>query len=346
MGLTARMWIRCLLFVLCAVSALGATHKDGKLELRGKVNYGAARFRFLRVTLFSIESNFTSATVTDPGGEFHFRDLNPGSYSLAIARRGLGEIRRSVVITPGLADQKGVVHIDIPFSPAEAALSRTAGLVSKQQLAVPEKAHGKYAEAERRLTKHDTEGAIRFLREALAIAPRYMAAWNYLGVLAYQRRDFAEAREYFQKALDIEPTAYEPTVNMGGVLLGLRQPQEALAYSLKAAEARPREALAQSQTGIAYFELGQWEPAEQYLTTARSLDPAHVTQPQLYLAEIYVRRGDRAAAARELQDLLARRPDGPMAGDLRRSIRRLQNPPPNRRGAVAAPAASEAQPQP
>src|SRR5437588_7211370 len=156
--------------LLATSSAFGA--KEGKLELRGKINYGAARFRFLRVTIFSIESNFTSATLTDPGGEFRFRDLSPGSYSLAVTRRGLGEIRRSVVITPSLADKKGVVHIDIPFSPAEAALSRTAGLISKQQLAVPDKARNKYAEAQRLLGKHDAAGAVRLFEEALAIAPK------------------------------------------------------------------------------------------------------------------------------------------------------------------------------
>jgi len=330
----------CATFLLAAFLipiSSAATNKEGKLELRGKVNYGAARFRFLRVTIFGVESNFTSATLTDPGGEFRFRDLSPGSYSLAITRRGLGEIRRSVVITPGLADQKGVVHVDIPFSPAEAALSRTAGLISKQQLAVPDKARNKYIEAEGRLTKHDTAGAIRLLEEALAIAPKYMAAWNYLGVLAYQRRDYPQAQEYFEKALGIEPNAYEPTVNLGGVLLARRQPQEALPYNLKAVEARPREALSQSQTGMAYFQLGQWEQAEQYLNTAKRLDPAHVSQPQLFLAEIYIRRGDRAAAVRELQDLLARRPDGQMADDLRRRIRRLQNPSQGRREANLVP---------
>lgn len=335
------MWARStsaqLLLAALLIPSLAAATKEGKLELRGKVNYGAARFRFLRVTIFSIESNFTSATLTDPGGEFRFRDLNPGSYSVAVTRRGLGEIRRSVVITPGLADKKGIVHIDIPFSPADAALSRTAGLVSKQQLAVPDKARNKYAEAERRLAKHDTPGAVRLFEEALAIAPKYMAAWNYLGVLSYQKRDFPKAQEYFQKALEIEPNAYEPTVNLGGVLLARRQAKEALPYNLKAVEVRPREALGQSQTGIAYFQLGQWEQAEQYLSTAQRLDPAHISQPQLFLAEIYMRRGDRAAAVLELQDLLTRRPDGQLAEDLRRRIRRLQNPQQGRREANLVP---------
>ena len=315
-----------LLVAWTALGATAATNKKGELELRGKINYGAARFRFLQVSLTSVDGGFTKATLTDPGGEFRFNHLPAGSYALTVVRRGLGLIRRSVVITPGLADPKGVVRIDIPFSPAEAAMSRTAGLISKQQLAVPDKAHGKYAEAERKLAKRDTAGAERLFEEALAIAPKYMAAWNFLGVLSYQRRDYEKAREYFDHAVTVEPTAYEPMVNLGGVMLALRKPEESLVYNLKAVDLRPRDALAQAQTGLAYFNLGQYEKAEPYLRAAKQIDPSHVSQPQMFLAEIDIRRGDRAAAAGELQDLLTRRPDGALAEDLRRRIRRLQAP--------------------
>jgi tetratricopeptide (TPR) repeat protein len=306
---------------LLASIAFGAS---GKLELRGRVTDSAVRFRALRVTLFRIESPFTEWTLTDPAGEFRFHNLDPGNYTVSIMRRGLGEIRRSVVVTPALADKKGIVRVRIPFSPADAALSRSGSLVSKQQLAVPDKARAKYIEAERKLAKHDTAGAIGNLEEAIRIAPRYMAAWNYLGVLAFQARDLNQAEQYFRKAREIEPAGFEPTVNLGGLLLALGRPQEALALNLKALETRPRDPLANSQTGRAYFFLGQLEEAEQYLTKAKTLDPAHYSQPQLYLAEIYRRRGDREGAARELEDLLARRPDGPQAENIRRRLSRLQ----------------------
>jgi tetratricopeptide (TPR) repeat protein len=325
--------IRCMLFVavLCA-GAQAAANKHGKLDLRGKIHY-AARSRPLRVTLFSLESASSQWSLSDPGGGFHFSNLDPGTYSLSVMRRGLGEIRRTVVITPSLADSKGVIQIELSFSPSEAAQSPTGALVSRQQLAVPDKAREKYIAAQARLAKHDLEGAIKLFHQALEIAPKYMAAWNYLGVLSFQHRDYDQAREYFGKALEIEPNAYEPTVNMGGVLLALRKPQESLQYDLKAAQARPREALPQSQAGIAYFQLADFDKAWEYLEKAKQLDPAHVSQPQLYLADIYARRGDRSAAVSELEDLLARRPDAPQADLLRRRIRRLLNPPPERTAA-------------
>ena len=41
------------------------------------------------------------------------------------------------------------------------------------------------------------------------------------------------------------------------------------------------------------------------------VDPSHFSKPQLFLADIYLRRGDRRAAAEALKDYLERRPDAP-----------------------------------
>ena len=114
--------MRTFLRVLAALALLmPADAASGRtLELRGKVHYAAARFRFLRVAIFRVESPYTASTLTDPGGEFRFRKLEPGTYTISVVRRGLGEVRRSVVVTPALADAKSVVRTEIDFSPAEA----------------------------------------------------------------------------------------------------------------------------------------------------------------------------------------------------------------------------------
>ena len=53
-------------------------------------------------------------------------------------------------------------------------------------------------------------------------------------------------------------------------------------------------------------------------------DPANFTQPQLFLAEIYGRRGDNTGVMRELQELLDVRPEGPVADAIRRQLHKLQ----------------------
>jgi Tfp pilus assembly protein PilF len=312
------------LFVAALFAATGWAASASKLELRGKVSYSAARFRTLRVAIYRVESPFTASTLTDPGGEFRFHGLLPGSYTVSVLRRGLGEVRRSVVISPALADKKGIVRMEITFSPAEAALNSNGGTVSKTRLKVPLKAARKYIDAEQRLSKSDVKGALKSLEEAVKIAPLYTAAWNFQGVLAYQGGDLLKAESLFRKALEIEPESFEPTVNLGGILLARGRPREALQYNEKAVQLRPKDALGQGQLGMNYFSLGRLEEAQQHLEQVKEADPAHFTRPQLYLSRIYERRGDAPAAARELEDLLARHPDSPEHDLLQRRLERLQ----------------------
>lgn len=308
--------------MMAAAASLSAAGR--LLELRGTVT-GTEAPESLRVQLFSVERPYTAAVPVDDEGSFRFRKLAPGNYTLAVVRSGLGEIRRTVVISPAQADDDGVVRTEIDYSPAEAARSNSTGMVSLAALAIPEKAHDKYVEAQSRLAKRDPEGAVRRLREAVAIAPDFAAAWNALGVIAFQQGDAETADLAFRRALEAEPGAFEATVNLGGLLLRSGHPQEALVYNQRAAEQRPADAQANAQLGMNYFQLGKFDQAAGYLEAAERADPALQSQPQLFLAEIYRRRGDRTGAVRELEDLLARHPEAANAAAVRDALAKLRD---------------------
>jgi uncharacterized protein HemY len=75
---------------------------------------------------------------------------------------------------------------------------------------------------------------------------------------------------------------------------------------------------------MTYFLLRQDDLATKYLEHTRELDPANFTYPQLLLSEIYVRQGDRGAAAKVLDDFLTRHPDWPQAAKMRETIAGLR----------------------
>jgi Tfp pilus assembly protein PilF len=60
------------------------------------------------------------------------------------------------------------------------------------------------------------------------------------------------------------------------------------------------------------------------LEKARQVDPAHFSHPQLVLAEIHLRRGEKAAAAEAMEDFLAHHPDWPQAAKMREKIADLR----------------------
>jgi Flp pilus assembly protein TadD len=308
--------------VLCSLSVLGAEAAPGKLELKGRVT--GARSGFFRVSLFGLERTFEQSLLIAPGQEFHFKPLEQGRYTLEVRRRGIGSMRRTVVVSPSLADTKGVVRVTIPYVPAQAALEGRGMLVSRQQLSVPDKAWNKFQEARLRTSRNEPEKAIEALQKAVEYAPQFSAAWNSLGVIAYHRNDYKLAEEYFRKAAASDPSSFEAEVNLGGVLINRGKLEEALIFCEKAQTDRPQDPLANGQLGLLYFTLGDFDKAEKYLRETERIDPANFILPQLYLARIYTSRSDHQSARRELEDFVKRYPDDQMSQNLRRRLE--QNP--------------------
>ncbi|MBS1857871.1 MAG: tetratricopeptide repeat protein [Acidobacteria bacterium] len=274
------------------------------------------------VTVFGATTPFTTSTLTGADGRFSIKKLPAGTYTLSVCVPGSGEARQTIEVGPGTADKRGRVRVAMRIRDADWNRDpvRRQHAVSARQLAIPESAEREYAAAQKDLEKRDTASAVRHLERAVEIAPGFATAWNNLGTVSYQTRNFARAEECFREALRQDPAAYEPLVNLGGVLLNLNKLDEALELNVHAVLVRPNDALANSQLGMAYFEAGNFDAAIKYLERARKIDPAHFSHPQIYLAEIHLRRGEMRAAAEDLEDFVEHHPDYPEAAKLREKI--------------------------
>jgi tetratricopeptide (TPR) repeat protein len=315
--------MRWILLALLSLHPAAAAQPEA-YELRGAIRPAASA----TVTLFGATTPFTTSTLADERGRFRVRGLARGTYTVSVFVPGLGEARQTVEVGPGTAGAGRRVQATLEFKESDFVLRdalRRRHAVSARQLAIPEKAAREYEQAEKDLTRRDAEGAARHLERAVEIAPQFANAWNTLGTIHYQTRRFAQAEECFRRSLEEDPEAYEPLVNLGGVLVTVHKLDEALDYNLHAVLVRPGDALANSQLGMTYFELLRFDLALKYLERARQIDPAHFSHPQLLLAEIHLRQGERSRAADALDDFLTHHPDWPQAGQLRSTIAKLRN---------------------
>ena len=313
-------WIVPAFAIFCVAPAGGATNRERLFEIAGSVEPPVEA----SVSISGANEPFAEATLADAAGHFHFGKLRPGAYTLAAIAPGFGEARITVDAGPGTADAKGRVPAIMRISEAEKADLARRHSVSARELAIPEPALRDFREAQKCLARRDAKGARKGLEQAVAIAPGFAEAWNTLGTIAYQKGEFERAARCFRKALEANPAAYEPLVNMGGVLINLNRLEEARGYNQHAVLLRPNDALANSQLGITFFELGQDAPAEKYLRRACQLDPAHFSHPQLVLAQIHIRQNRRPEAAADLQQFLRIHPDAANAPELRRDIAALR----------------------
>ena len=313
-------------FLVLSVLALPSFAAGTEYELAGRITPA----RTVSVTLYRVASPYTVSTLTGEDGRFTFKKLEPGAYTLSILEPSLGEARRTIEVGPSGSDARNRVSLELALKDSDFILGDTLqrrNSVSTRQLAIPDKAVRDYADAQKDLARHDPDAAIQKLEEAVEIAPQFSTAWNNLGTIAYQTRHFERAAECFRHALEADPQAYEPLVNLGGVLINLNKIEEAWDYNVRAVLVRPNDALANSQLAMVYFEVGRFDLAEKHFNIARKCDPAHFSHPQLFLAEIHLRRGDKAAAAADLEDFLAHHPDWPQAAKMRASIAEWKSSP-------------------
>ncbi len=308
--------------LLSPMVAAARSKEPVKYELTGRVRpQGQAS-----LSLHSTTSPFMCTAQSDAAGRFRFRGLAAGAYTLAVLLPGRGEARQTIEVGPKSAGPKRRVEVTVDMTDPKVvsieALQRRA-VVSAKELSIPERARREYAEAQKKLAEPDVAAAVAHLEKAVQIAPQYWIAWNSLGTIAYQSHDFPRAENCFREALKQNPAAFEPLVNLGGALLTRGKWNEALSYNTRAVGARPHDALANAQLGMNFYYLGSLDRASEYLAAAKRIDPRHFSHPQLILAEIDVRRHDRQAAARELEDFLRVHPDWPGAESIRRNIDRL-----------------------
>ncbi len=278
------------------------------------------------VSLHGSVSPFEASEMADDRGRFLFRGIEAGTYTLAIFVPGAGEARRTIEVGPGTVDSRGRLNLELDLESMHlsAEALRKAGQVSAAELRVSDKARREYDEAQKKLARRDVAGATAHLERALELSPDFVTAWNHLGTIAYQTKRYRAAERYFRSALEHDRSAFEPLVNLGGVLLTLGELDEALDYNLYAVLARPADALANSQLGMSYFMAGNLALARKYLAVAKKLDPAHFSHPQLILAEIAMRENKPEEAAAELEDFLKRHPDAENAEKIRAGIQKLR----------------------
>jgi tetratricopeptide (TPR) repeat protein len=308
---------------MCVLLAHAAFAADKVFDLDGHIHPEERA----EVTLFGATFPFTASTLSDEHGRFRFQKLQPGAYTVSVLMEDRGEARQTVEVGPSVADAAGRVLIEFSFKETDFvrsdALSRRHS-ISVAQLAIPAKAQRRYEEARQCLARRDADAATRQLEEAVKLAPQFADAWNELGTIAYQTQKYARAEECFREALRHDAQAFEPLVNLGGVLVTVHRADEAWQYNASAVALRPNDALAHSQLGMNYYQLGDLDLSVKHLERARAIDPAHFSHPQLFLAEIHLHRGEKSAAADSLEEFLRYHPDWPQAARIREKIVELR----------------------
>jgi len=159
-----------------------------------------------------------------------------------------------------------------------------------------------------------SSGTVKPTSEEEMKLKRQEAEKNYsIGASYYAQRSYDAAMENFQRAIETDPTYYDPYIGVGNIWRFRRDPIQAQEYYRKAMKLDPKKAKAYEGLGDLFLEMSGMDST--YVDSALAVYKSGLEQDSslvdLYngVAEIYVRMGKTAQADSVYKEALRRFPD-------------------------------------
>jgi tetratricopeptide (TPR) repeat protein len=273
-------------------------------------------------------------TVTRNDGDFAFTNLVPGEYEVEVTIAGYEHAAQIARFNQGdRMNFAEVINIEVLIRPKRENLLIVPGTVFAQD--VPKPARAAYERAMGRLREGKSDEAIAALREAISNFNDYFDAHFALGKELFREGKDNEALEALERARQIND-------RQGGVyyvfgLVMMKQGKFAVAeYAFREASTlTANSAASHFYHAEALIELGvrgnderqraaDLNAADQELNRAWEISDKRLTAVYLQRARIHETRGEKEAAARDLESYLRAEPDAKNGAQVRAAIAKLR----------------------
>jgi len=278
-------------------------------SIRGKVVIPNAHEldQRIEVRLEKVALQVIQTTYTDSIGNFDFRNVPSGSYTVSLNVDGYEPVRQNVDVFGSFGNAMVTIVLNKPsFETRE----RPTGLdaddpdvvdISQMRDALPKKAVQDYEKAIEEKKKGKLESAVKLLEQAIQSAPNFFHAHNNLGIIYQTLKRYTDAEKEYKRSHDLNTRADRPLVNLGSLYIEestLQKSNQSASGELldKALDALEEAVKLNPKSAVAYFLLGQanyksdfLEEAEAAFKRAHDLDP-RMTAARLMLANIYLKQ--------------------------------------------------------
>lgn len=266
-------------------------------------------------------------TTTDESGNFAFRGLISGDYTIVIDKeKDFEPFSQMVTIIQVRGFPGQTYNLSLRLLPKASAQTKV-GVVDAELAELPQRGQDLFNKAEELVKAGDHNGAIAQFQMLTTEFPGFMFGFNELGVEYMRLNECNKAMAPLQTAIKLEPDAFAPLMNYGIVLV----------YQKKYSEAEPilRHVMKidDHSAGVHYFlgqalaNLGKFDEGAKELVSAISMGGDEVKEAHRILAIIYSSRGDKNRAADELEAYLRLAPNAKDADDLRKVVQQLRGVP-------------------
>jgi Flp pilus assembly protein TadD len=299
----------------------GSGTSDGAIRGRVMLPGGGFVTEAVRISLQTIRG--TDATVfTDNTGRFEFTRLTPGRYQIVVDAdpQRFQSTTESVELIRGSA---AVVTVYLKDKDRPGQLKASTVSATELDSRVPAKARKEFQQAGDAFRNGNTEESLNHLRKAIEIYPRYLMAHNDLGAQLLDLNRLEEAEKELRAALDIDPAAFNPTLNLGIVSLKNHQIPQAIEFFEKAVSMQSQSPAARLFYGVALMNGSESDRAEKEFLAAYNLGGAQYAEALFHLGQLYMNRGDRVLARQYFERYIRDAPKASNLGEVRKLIAKL-----------------------
>lgn len=319
---------------LVLVLALATTTFAQRNMLRGKVRTsGGGTVNNAIVELRVGGGGMIGQTVTRNDGDFAFSGLAAGEYEIVVTSAGF-EPMVQIERFNG-SDSMGsteVLQVEIILKPVAEPSLAPPGTYFAQD--VPKAARASYNKATAKLREGKSEEGVALLREAAATFNEYFDAHFALARELFRSGKDNEALEELERARQINDKQDVVYHLFGLVMMKQQKFKLAQRAFYEATNLNTNNVISHFYRGVALIELGirengaereaDFADAEKELNEALALSNKRMTDVYRQRARIHERRGNKEAAARDLEDYLKAEPESKNAEAIRQAIAKLR----------------------
>jgi tetratricopeptide (TPR) repeat protein len=318
---------------ISSISARAQIYKNN--SIRGKVrSVNGNTVNNAIVELKLAGGGMIGQTATSGDGDFTFGGLAAGEYEIDVALSGYESTGQMVRFNHAPNENfQETLPVEIVIRPRVDQILAPPGTNFAQE--VPRPARAAYEKGIQLLAEGKSDEAIASLRRATELCGEYFNAYYSLGAAYYRVERMDEAIQALEQARRIND--HEGAVYHLFGLVMLRQRKFTVAeYVFKQATSfNPTNAASHFLRGLALVEIGVQErdggererdftDAEKELDSAWNLSNKRIPQVYLQRSRIHEVRGQKEAAAKDLEAYLKADPESKQAPAIRQAISKLR----------------------
>ena len=275
------------------------------------------------VTLLAYGVRPVQSVFADLGGRFTFENVPRGTYSIRVDIDGFESVNQPIqefeesvglnIIVP--LTRKPTIS---PHSSNSPNSSNGADVINVSEFLsrYPKKAVSFFEKGSESLKNKKNDEAVKYLRNAVELAPTFYQAHNQLGIAYRETGRLDDAEQEFATAHRLNATAVEPLLNLTRLYLDQNAPDRAVTTGEQAIKVDSHSAPGFFLLGVALYRTGQFDRAEVVLKRTLDLAPK-MGDVRLMLANVYLKLQQYDNTLEQLNRYIVENPKGQQLEDAR-----------------------------